>query len=491
MRPKNGVMKMNRILLDTSVHQTRIALVEEGELVELIYENKKKESIVGNIYMGRVANVLPGMQAAFIDIGEEKNAYLYYGQTGMIKKELEKKNNRPKIGEEYLVQVEKAASGTKGAVVTTKLSFPGKFVVLLPFENEIGISKKIEDHEERARIKEIANELLPEDYGIIIRTEGKGKSKEDYELEVKHLLEISRAVLEKGKYSKAPAVVHKDLSAVMKASRELFSEKIDEFIVNEKEVYERLKESIKDYSGENWKKIQFYQESIPIFEAYFIESQVEKVFRNKVWLKSGGFLMIEQTEACVVIDVNTGKYTGKKDLQTTIRKTNLEAAEEIAKQLRLRNLSGMIIIDFIDMKKEEDKKELHACLEKAVSKDRIKTVVVGMTELGLMQMTRKKTKPSLWMQMTNTCQCCNGTGRVPALDNVIGEIRRKVISIFAQTIFDQVIIEADARLLAAFCGNKDEFKIGLEQAYHKEIIMKPCGQMDYGKYEINGRKKTE
>lgn len=481
---------MKRIILDVSVHQTRIALIEDGELVELIQESKQKESILGNIYMGRVCNVLPGMQAAFVDIGENKNAYLYYGEAGIEANSKEEKEIRPKTGQEFLVQVEKSASGSKGAVVTRKLSFPGKFLVLMPGESEIGISKKITEQKERSRIRKILEPILPEKYGVIVRTEGAGKSQEDYEKEIKRLIQISGSIL-KASFCKAPSLIYQELSPVMKAARELFSDDIAELIVNDQEIFELLQDDLKQYNEKNIEKIKLYEEAIPIFVAFGIESQAEKALHKKVWLKSGGFLVIEQTEACVVIDVNTGKYTGKKDFQTTILKTNLEAADEIAKQLRLRNLSGMIIVDFIDLKKEEDKWELRREMERAVKKDRIKTNVVGMTELGLMQITRKKTGPSLWMQMTNPCQCCSGSGRVPVLDHLVGEIRRKVISIFCQTIYDQVTIQADSRLLNAFAGNDGEFQSILEQTYKKKLILIPSDKMLYGQYEIKGLKKAD
>lgn len=474
---------MKRILLDAAVHQTRIALVDDGELVELIYDNKQKESIVGNIYIGRVNNVLPGMLSAFVDIGSEKNAYLSYAAKNGVPGE-----NKPKIGQEVIVQVEKDGAGSKGPVVTTKLSFPGKFIVLIPNDSEIGISKKITETQERLRIKNIAEKLIPDNYGMIIRTEGRGRSEEDYHQEINSILSVSEQVIQKGTYLKAPAMLHKDISPALKAAREFFTDDIDEFIVNNKEEYENLLQITEGYGDHSKKKLRLYEYNVPIFDNFFVESQIEKAFQKRAWLKSGGFLIIEQTEACVVIDVNTGKYTGKKDLQTTIKKTNLEAADEVAKQIRLRNLSGMIIVDFIDMEAENDKIELRHALEKAVNKDRVKTVVVGMTELGLMQLTRKKTRPPLLIQNTITCQCCNGSGRAPALDFVVDEIRRKVISIFTQTIYDKVTVTADVRLLRSFEGSNSEYKNQMETIYGKSIILCPADNMTFGKYEINGEK---
>lgn len=407
---------MKRILVDSTSYGTRIGIVEDGVLMELIFEKKNSLPIVGNIYVGKIMNVLPGMQAAFVDIGRFKNAFLYYGDD----KDENGKSIKPKTGSDVLVQVEKAEIGNKGAVLTKRISFPGKFLVVIPGDSQIGVSKKITDNNERQRIKEIAHKMLPENYGIIIRTDGEGKSYEVYEKEIKTLIERSEAVLKRADYSKSPALLYSEINGVEKVVRDFFNNDIDEFVVNNEEDYTTILK-LCDEMGFGSEKIKLYNDSVPLFQNYYVESQSRAAFEKHVWLKSGGFIIIEQTEACVVIDVNTGKYTGKVDLQKTILKTNLEAAEEIAHQLRLRNLNGMIIVDFIDMKSEEDRRLLHKTLEEAVAKDRLQTIVVGMTELGLMQMTRKKKRQSIMHLMTKQCSSCSGTGRVPYFDFVSGE----------------------------------------------------------------------
>ncbi|MBD9219934.1 MAG: Rne/Rng family ribonuclease [Clostridiales bacterium] len=406
---------MNRILVDETSYGTRIGVVENGTLVELIYEKKNSLPIVGNVYAGKIMNVLPGMQACFVDIGREKNAFLYYGD--------DKDNNgnivKPKMGSDVIVQVEKAEMGAKGAVLTKRISFAGKFLVVIPGDDKIGISKKITDSVERKRIKDIIEQLLPENYGIIVRTEGKDKSYEIYEKEIKRLVEKSEGVLSKAEYAKAPSLLYTEINGVEKVLRDLYNENIDEIVVNSSLDYETLIKLCeeKDISP---KKIVMYESDVPMFENYYVASQAKAAFSKHVWLKSGGFIIIEQTEACVVIDVNTGKYTGKADLQKTILKTNLEAADEIARQLRLRNLNGMIIVDFIDMKTEENRKILQKHLEEAVAKDRLQTIVVGMTELGLMQITRKKKRQSIQQLMTRSCHCCGGSGREPIYEDFKG-----------------------------------------------------------------------
>ena len=406
---------MNRILVDETSYGTRIGVVENGTLVELIYEKKNSLPIVGNVYAGKIMNVLPGMQACFVDIGREKNAFLYYGD--------DKDNNgdivKPKMGSDVIVQVEKAEMGAKGAVLTKRISFAGKFLVVIPGDDKIGISKKITDSVERKRIKDIIEQLLPENYGIIVRTEGKDKSYEIYEKEIKRLVEKSEGVLSKAEYVKAPSLLYTEINGVEKVLRDLYNDSIDEIVVNSSLDYETLIKLCEEKDILP-KKIVMYESDVPMFENYYVASQAKAAFSKHVWLKSGGFIIIEQTEACVVIDVNTGKYTGKADLQKTILKTNLEAADEIARQLRLRNLNGMIIVDFIDMKTEENRKILQKHLEEAVAKDRLQTIVVGMTELGLMQITRKKKRQSIQQLMTRSCHCCGGSGREPIYEDFKG-----------------------------------------------------------------------
>ena len=467
---------MKRILVDSSLASTRIGFVEDGELTEFIYENEKEQSIVGNIYVGRVVSVHKGMQACFIDIGAEKNTYM----------QLEK--GKTLQSNSYIaVQVQKDATGEKGAVVTDKLSLAGKFVVLIPEDNgNIGISKRIEDLGERERIKEMLGSLLPEGYGAIVRTEGMGKTFDDYQEEVEKLYGLSEKVMQKSMYEKALSLIYKEEDVVLKSARDLFGALVDEIVLNDKEQYEILKSEVKDRP----ERVVFYDGQVQLFENYLVESQAQKILNKKVWLKSGGFIIIEQTEACVVIDVNTGKYTGKKDFQETVFKTNMEAVKEIAKQLRLRNLSGMIIVDFIDMKEDSKKELLTQALEKAVKKDRIKTTVVGMTELGLMQITRKKTRVPILEKLTVGCPCCKGYGYVGNLEYISDLIEREVVSIFANTTFDEAIVRSNKKVLKAF-GMKDSTrKNGIEKKFGKKIELEEIETLEYGYYEVKGMAKN-
>jgi len=472
--------------MDISADLTRIALAENGELMELYYESKRDESLVGNIYAGRVANVMPNLQAAFVDIGVGKNGYYYYGNARAVS-DAEKNLAKPKVGDTLILQVEKDAVGSKGAVLSANFSFPGKFLVLLPGDaGEIGVSRKITSSEERNRIREIVAELLPEGCGAIVRTNGEGKTKEEFEKEIS-VLAAKAEKLKTGEFIKPPALLLQENHPVRRAARDFYAPDVDEYVVNDKNAYEELLET-GDYNGENQPALKLHEEKLPLFESYFLESQSEKALDEHVWLKSGGFLVIEETEACVVIDVNTGKAAGKGDLQKTILKTNLEAAEEAAKQMRLRNLSGIIIIDFIDMTDENAQKEVTKRLEAAVKKDRIKTVVVGMTELGLMQVTRKKTRPSLKRQMTTKCRACEGTGRLPSIEWTVTKMRREAESILAHTIYNKLTVKADARLLSAFAGQENAYVKHLEADYVGVVLLQPA-DLGFGQYEIEKEKQ--
>ena len=464
---------MKRILVDSSYIYTRILLEENGEPVELICENKNNESLVGNIYVGRVESVLKGMKSCFVDIGMDKNAYLITNDVV------------PKANSSVLVQIKKDAFGEKGPVAEEKISLTGKFTVLIPNENnKISFSQKIASQEERDRIKEIIKELLPGNYGIIVRTEGEGRSREDFENEIGELHTQCEDIINRSKYAKPPYLIRKENNAVLSAVRDLFGSDVEEFVVNDKEIFEMVKAETDDRK----ERVKFYEGSVPIFSNYFMENKLEKMLAPKVWLKSGGFLVIEKTEACVVIDVNTGKFTGNKDFEATKLKTNLEAAEEIAHQLRLRNLTGMIIVDFIDMKGDENKAILENALKFAVKKDRIKTTVVGMTELGLMQLTRRKTRVPVSDVISEQCKGCYGKGIVFSAEYVADKILKEVSTVFAQTVFDEVTVSTSSRLIKALNGENGRYIAETERKYGKKIVLKEIETVSFDYYQIEKRK---
>lgn len=470
---------MKRILIDIDTNLFRLALLENGEPVEFYVERKQSESLVGNLYVGQVATVVPNLQAAFVDIGTGKNGYLYYGNARAASGV--STENRPKAGDTVVVQVEKDAVGTKGAVLTKNISFAGKFLVLLPREaGEIGVSRKITQEAERKRIQELMQDLLPQDCGVIVRTNGAGRSKEEFEKELQTLLQKWQMV-KQAEYRKAPALLWQENIPVMKAARDFYSADLDSVVVNDRETYAVL-EATGDFCGQGQPALELYADKTPLFSSFYVESKLEKALSQKVWLKSGGYLVIEETEACVVIDVNSAKAAGRGDLEKMILKTNLEAAEEAARQMRLRNLSGIIIIDFIDMVQTESRNVLTKALKEAVEKDRVKTVVVGMTELGLMQVTRKKTKPSLLKQTTTNCRSCEGSGRVFSVDWTAAKMRRETQMIFSGTICRKVLVKADPRLLQVYLS--DGFEEKMRHRYDGQVVTEGVAQAAFGEYEI-------
>lgn len=463
---------MKRLLCDLSDVQYNIALVEDGKLIEYITEHHSAVSLVGNIFCGRVETVLKGMEAAFVSIGTEKNAYLPCRSGETLK-----------TGDTVLVQIIKDGSGKKGPVATQKLSFPGKYLVCIPQDDHVGISGKITNTLERERLQQLVLSLLPEGYGAIVRTDAIGLTPDLCERELQKLVQQAKTILQQGQFSIAPSLLYQGVSPFEKTISELYSSAIDEIVVHGSS----LTPTQSNDKQTSWIP---YQSDVPIFSYYEIQSQIQGILQPKVWLKSGGFIIIEQTEACVVIDVNTGKYTGNQKFSETSFRTNLEAAKEIAKQIRLRNISGIVIIDFIDMLEENKKKELLQTLKTHTQQDRLKTVVVGMTELGLVQLTRKKTRPSLQNVLTVPCKTCHGSGRVPSLLHVVEQLDCEVVSIFTQTIYDHILITAQPPLLQLFAGDNLQHIKALEEKYSKAITLYANPNLAYGEYQLQKEKRN-
>lgn len=389
---------MKKIIIDHTDNITKTALLYDSKLVEVLIDDRNEMSIVGNIYAGIVKTILSS-QFAFIDIGLEKNAFLYLDdsrETDLYSND-GKKTLLLKQGQTLLVQVLKDPFGTKGAYVTSRLSFPGQFLIVEKSAGmaEIGISKKITNELERERLKEIFRQDGQDGYAVIVRTSSMGKPKAELLAEYDLLLDRIKKSENEWQCLRAPSLAFKESNMLKKTLLNFFKDEIDEVVINNKPAYESLKTELAGFFDGSENRFKYYSDTLPIFSYYLIDSQIEKAMQSKVWLKSGAFIVIEQTEACVVIDVNSGKYAGAKGHEQTVLKVNLEAAVEIAYQLRLRNLGGIIIVDFIDMKDTENINILTKTLETETKKDRITVNVIGMTELGLMQLTRKKVRKPL------------------------------------------------------------------------------------------------
>lgn len=413
------------ILVDVQHDRTVAAIIEEGSLMELYIEHEKNKRIVGNIYKGIVKDVLPGMQAAFVDIGLDRNSFLYVDEivdiasNNRVEDTAVFENISCKVtkGQEILVQVTKEPLGTKGARISTKITLPGRFMVLMPTFNYIGVSRRIEDDKERERLKEIAGDIKAKNIGVIVRTAAEGAQYEDLEKDMNMLVNLWEKIYVSAQNVEAPQIVHEDQVLIQRVVRDLLTEDVCKLYTNSLSAKEKLQEYVGIAQPEFQKKILFQEKNL--LENYNVIFQINQALRRKVWLKSGAYIVIDQMEALTSIDVNTGRYVGKVNLKETVLSTNMQAAAEIARQLRLRNIGGIIIIDFIDMEDAEDKKSVLDKLENELKKDRTKTAIMGITQLGLVEMTRKKTRKGLESILLHNCPHCSGRGKILDGDNLL------------------------------------------------------------------------
>ncbi len=470
---------MKRIIVDIGFKENRVALLDENDLVELYIEKEDDRKISGNIYKGRIINVLPGMECAFVDIGEKKNAFLYVKDAiprdVLLDNSIDIKNisikDVVKVGQELIVQVIKEPHGTKGAKITTHLTLPGRNLVLMPYTNYLGISRRITSVLERERLKAIADEIKPDNVGIILRTAARGKEAEDLRTDIKFLLKLYSKIDRERNLGFAPRTIYRDLDLVHRTVRDLFTNDFDQLIVNDIETYNSILELVEFVSPHLLDRVNLFDGSHDIFGYYGIESKINNALAKKVWLKSGGYIIIDETEALTSIDVNTGKYVGKLNLEDTILKTNIEAAKEIAKQLRLRNIGGIIIIDFIDMNVPDDEKQVIKILENELLKDRTKASVLGITRLGLVEMTRKKVRSRLSSKLLKTCPCCEGRGTVYSEDFVLNILRKELQRTRLHTNAQAILIDVNPSINDLLIKNNNSLLNELEKRYDIKVFI--------------------
>jgi ribonuclease G len=448
---QGGTLLFREIVINVDPAETRIAVLEDAQLVELLVERATERRIVGDIYKGTVTAVLPGMQAAFLEIGLHRTAFLHVSD--MLQSmvdfesfELDDDDAPPRRPErhveiqdlleknqEILVQIVKEAIGTKGPKVSGRISLPGRFLVLMPGMEHIGVSRKIGDREERFRIKKILRELRPRNAGLICRTAAEGKGRREFEQDVKFLVGLWKEIDDKSASLESPALVHQEETLVTGLIRDLFTEEVDRVVIDSGEMYRQILSYLKAFAPDLKSRVKLYKGEGPIFDEYGIEAEIARALQRKVWLRKGGYIVIDHTEALVSIDVNTGRFTGKKNQEETILKTNLEAAREVARQLRLRDLGGIVIVDFIDMEQESSKKQVYDAFRQALRTDRARTKVYPISDLGVVEMTRQRERPSLYHYFTQDCPTCDGSGKILSLGSTAMALERCLLRIHAKS----------------------------------------------------------
>jgi ribonuclease G len=436
------------IVINCALHETRIALIENDKLVELLVERPGDQRLVGAIYKGKVAAVLPGMQAAFLELGLERTAFLhisdvgtdssahkydfeYEEEEGEVDNDIIRKAGRQspiedliQKDQEILVQVTKEPLGDKGARVSTAISIPGRFLVLVPNERHIRVSRRIQNWAERKRLRRMLLDMRPEGFGFIVRTEGEGKQEKDFQKDIRRLVKIWYRIRKTADKRSAPCLLHNDAGITTSIIRDFFTAETAKVIIDSRDVYKEVISFVKMVAPALRSKVEFYKGKLPIFDLYGIEDEIDRTLNRKIWIRKGSFIVIDQTEALWAIDVNTGRFVGKRAQEETIYQTNMEAAREIARQIRLRDIGGLIIVDFIDMANRTNRKKVFEEFKANFANDRAKNAINPITEFGLIEMTRERTRPSLIQTFSEPCPTCNGFGRILSEDTIATKIER-------------------------------------------------------------------
>ncbi len=479
----------NEIIINVTRQETRVALLEDRVLAEIYIERTKDRGIMGNIYKGKVVKVLPGMQAAFVDIGLEKASFLYvsdvYGGMEDYEEMIFQGEELPNSvnlssqiedllseGQEVLVQVSKEPLGTKGTRITSHISLPGRYLVYMPTVDHVGVSRRIKDERERKRLREVVQGMKPPSGGFIVRTASEGAEPDEIRNDMEFLLRLWSNVQKKKESSAAPSLIHSDLTMVLRVIRDILSPQVSRIVIDSKEEYEDILSFINTYMPKQKCEILLYDKAEPIFDAYGIEMEIDKILGRKVWLKSGGYIVIDMCEALVAIDVNTGRYVGKRNLADTILKTNLEAAKEIAYQLRLRNIGGIIIIDFIDMEREGDREKVFQAFEEALRKDRQKTSIFKISDLGLVEMTRKRTRENISRILSEPCPYCEGAGLIKSKATICYDIFREIERTCSALGGNSIMVEANPEVADLLYEEERAAVEELERRLRKKILIK-------------------
>ncbi|UCD47223.1 MAG: Rne/Rng family ribonuclease [Deltaproteobacteria bacterium] len=500
------------IVINAAPYETRVATLESGVLAEFLLERGDDRNIIGNIFKGKVIRVLPGMQAAFVDIGMEKAGFLYAGDFVTPRLGFDSDENGdedlaeeidihvarfpqeeyiPPIeglireGQHLIVQVAKEPLGTKGARITSHITLPGRYLVLLTWSGHIGISRRIENPDERMRLHEIVERIRLNGMGAIVRTAAEGRTDAELKADMDYLVQHWDTIRKKGEAASAPALIHRELSLPLRAVRDMFTADMDRIVVDSEEEFVRIQDFASQFFPGLRDRIELFQGGQPIFEHYGIEIELARALDKKVWLKSGGYIVIEQTEALTVIDVNTGKYVGRTSLEETTVKINLEAVKEIVYQLRLRNIGGIIIIDFIDMKNEENRDKVYQALVETLRDDRSKTTICKISELGLVEMTRKRVRESLSRSLSEACPYCSGEGIIKSKKTLCYEIFRALERQAPILAGKQVSLYVHPALAEEMFGEHRRFIELIENRFGMKVNISATEKFHVEQYQID------
>lgn len=505
------------LIVNTTGRETRVAILENEQLTELHLDRGNDRGYVGNVYLGKVVRVLPGMQAAFVDIGLERAAFLYVGDifSPMLghKHDEEEEVDEPDLtvaedgpqgeaprpgqpliqdllteGQDVVVQVAKDPIGTKGARVTTHITLPGRYLVFMPTVDHVGISRRIDRDKERRRLREFVEKNRPKGAGFIVRTICQNQTNVTLKQDMTYLLGIWDKIQEAQKHRKSPAPLHIDHGLVLRLVRDAFHDDVDRMVVDTPKVYEEVCAFMDEFSPQLKEKVHMYKGMEPVFDTFHVEAQISRSLSRKVWLKSGGYLVIDQTEALVAIDVNSGRYVGQTSLEDTTLKINLEAVKEVVYQLRLRNIGGIIIIDFIDMDKEQNRDKVYRALDEELKKDRARTNVLKISELGLVEMTRKRVQEDLVRYLSEPCMYCEGRGSLRSRQTVCYEIFREVQRECTRAIGKEtVFVNTHPAVADMLYGDEFSTLELLEQRIGKRVVVRALQHLHPERFEVYAR----
>ncbi|MFC3095269.1 ribonuclease G [Alteromonas sediminis] len=481
------------LLINVTPSESRVALIENGILQEIHVERHTKRGLVGNIYRGRVSRVLPGMQAAFVDIGLEKAAFLHASdivlhselEGEVTASQIEKQDIRELVrdGQDIVVQVVKDPIGTKGARLTTDITIPSRYLVFMPSVGHVGVSQRIEDEQERERLKDLVQQYCDDNGGFILRTAAEGVNEQELSQDAAFLKRLWNKIQSRLKKNKNH-VLYEDLPLARRVVRDFVGTELDRIRIDSNLTFQELQHFTKEYVPELHKKLEYYRGERPIFDLYDVENEAQRALERRVDLKSGGYLIIDQTEAMTTIDINTGAFVGHRNLEETIFNTNIEATLAIARQLRLRNLGGMILIDFIDMTEPDHKRRVLHSLEMATNKDRAKINIHGFTALGLIEMTRKRTRESLEHILCGECPVCKGRGSIKTIETICFEVMREIVRVNRAYDADKFVVYASPAVAEALLGEESHMLAELEVFVSKQIKVQTEPLYNQDKYDV-------